>query len=160
MKKTTITLIAISIFLLLGTLGVSATGGLTTLEQRASAHEKAVEIRSNRLENKLIWAQNAELRTQIKLKLIDIKENEIVIEEDIKTQLAELTATLKTKYASLKETKGDVKALADGVKALIEAKDWDTLNDVYEDIVEIQLLRNTLLTEINELLTEVKALLP
>lgn len=160
MKKTTITLVAISIFILIGTLGVSAISGLTSIESRAEAREKAVELRVNRLENRLIWAENVELRTEIKLKLIDIKKNEIVIEESIKTQLTELTATLKTKYAALKETKGDIKVLTDGVKALIEAKDWVALEAVYESIRAIQLERNTLLTDINELLTQVKALLP
>ncbi|KAF0226980.1 MAG: hypothetical protein FD133_562 [Erysipelotrichaceae bacterium] len=160
MKKTTITLIAISIFILIGTLGVSATSGLTSIKSRAEAREKAVELRVNKLENRLIWAENVELRTEIKLKLIDIKKNEIVIEESIKTQLTELTATLKTKYAALKETKGDIKTLTDGVKALIEAKDWVALEAVYERIRAIQHERNTLLTDINELLTQVKDLLP
>jgi len=160
MKKTTIIVIAISFFLMIGALSVSAAGGLTNLQLRASAHEKAVELRENRLENKLIWAENVELRTQIKLKLIAIKENETVLEDSVKTQLADLTAQLKTKYAALKETKGDIKALTDGVKALIEAKDWAALKTTYESILAIQLTRNGLLNEINDLLTQVNDLLP
>ncbi len=160
MKKTTITFIAFALFLMIGALSVSATGGLTALQLRAQAHEKAVEIRENRLENKLIWAENVELRTQIKLKLIDIKENETVLEESIKTQLTDLTAQLKTKYAELKETKGDIKTLADGVKALIEAKDWAALKTTYESIIAIQLVRFELLTDINDLLTQINNLLP
>lgn len=160
MKKTTITLIAISFFLLIGALSVSATGPLTNLQQRAEAHEKAVELRENRLENKLIWAQNVQLRTQIKLKLMTIKENETVIEESIKTQLTTLSATLKTKFEALKDTKGDIKALTDGVKALIEAKDWTALKTTYESILAIQITRNTLLNDINDLLTQINDLLP
>lgn len=160
MKKSTLTVLAISIFLLIGTLTVSATGGLSNLELRAQAREMATEVRENRLENKLIWAQNAELRTQIKLKLITIKEDEIVLDESVKTQLTELTAQLKTKYEAMSETKGDIKTLADGIKALIEAKDWVTLKTTYESIIAIQETRNDLLTDINGLLTQINDLLP
>lgn len=160
MKKSTLTVLAISIFLLIGTLTVSASGGLSNLELRVQAREKATEVRENRLENKLIWAQNAELRTQIKLKLITIKEDEIVLDESVKTQLTELTAQLKTKYEAMSETKGDIKTLADGIKALIEAKDWVTLKTTYESIIAIQETRNDLLTDINGLLTQINDLLP
>ncbi len=160
MKKTTITLIAFCICLMIGILNVSASGGLTALQLRASAHEKAVELRENRLENKQIWAENVELRTQIKLKLSAIKENDTVLEESVKTQLTDLTSQLKAKYAALKETKGDIKVLADGVKALIEAKDWVALKTTYESLLAIQLTRNGLLTEINNLLTQINNLLP
>jgi len=160
MKKTKLTLIAFSIFLLIGALSVSATGGLTALELRAQAREAASEVRENRLENKLIWAQNVELRTQIKLKLIDIKENEVVLEESVKTQLTELKTQLQAKYTALSDTKGDIKALADGIKALIEAKDWTTLKTTYDSILAIQETRYALLTDINGLLTQVNDLLP
>lgn len=160
MKKTTMTLILFSFLLFIGSLGVSASGGLTSLQLRAQAHEKAVELRENRLENKLIWANNVELRTQIKLTLKDIKDNDIVLEDSVKTQLAELTATLKTKYALLKETKGDIRALTDGIKALIEAKDWASLKTTYESILAIQLTRNSLLSDINAVLNQIIDVLP
>lgn len=160
MKKTTMTLILFIFLLFIGSLSVSASGGLTSLQLRAQAHEKAVELRENRLENKLIWAKNVELRTQIKLTLKDIKDNDIVLEDSIKTQLAALTATLKTKYALLKETKGDIRALTDGIKALIEAKDWASLKTTYESILAIQLTRNNLLSDINAILNQIIDVLP
>jgi len=160
MKKTTITLIIFSFLLIIGSLGVSASGGLTSLQLRAQAHEKAVELRENRLENKLIWAKNVELRTQIRLTLKDIKDDGIVLEDSVKTQLADLTAILKTKYALLKETKGDIRALTDGIKALIEAKDWTSLKTTYESILAIQLTRNNLLSDINAVLSQIIDVLP
>jgi len=160
MNKTKLTLIAFSIFLLIGALSVSATGGLAALELRALAREAAAEVREHRLENKLIWAQNVELRTQIKLKLIDIKENDVVLEESVKTQLSELKTQLQAKYTALSDTKGDIHALTDGIKALIEAKDWPTLKTTYDRILAIQETRYDLLTDINGLLTQINDLLP
>jgi hypothetical protein len=159
MKKITLTLLSITLFLLVGTLSVSALGE-TNNPLRADAHAKVVELRENRLENKLIWASNVELRTQIKLKLIDIKNNEIILDESIKTQLTTLTTDLKAKYTALKDTQGDIQALSSGIKALIEAKDWTTLKTTYEAIIAIQLTRNGLLHEINILSTQINSLLP
>jgi hypothetical protein len=159
MKKITLSLISITLFLLIGALSVSALGEANN-PLRADARAKVVELRENRLENKLIWASNVELRTQIKLKLIDIKNNEIILDESIKTQLTTLTTVLKAKYTALKDTKGDIQALSSGIKALIETKDWATLKTTYEAIIAIQLTRNGLLHEINDLLTQVNNLLP
>jgi len=159
MKKITLTLLSITLFLLVGALSVSAVGESNN-PLRADARAKVVELRENRLENKLIWASNVELRTQIKLKLIDIKNNEIILDESIKTQLTTLTTDLKAKYTLLKDTKGDIQALSSGIKALIEAKDWATLKTTYESIIAIQLTRNGLLNEINDLLTQINSLLP
>lgn len=160
MKKTTITLILFSIFLLIGSLGVSASAGLSSLQLRAQAHEKAVELRENRQENKLIWARNVELRTQIKLTLKNIKDNDIVLEDSVKIQLADLKSALKAKYTLLKETKGDIRALTEGIKALIEAKDWATLKTTYESILAIQHTRNSLLSDINTVLNQIIDVLP
>lgn len=160
MKKPTITLILFSIFLLIGSLGVSASAGLSSLQLRAQAHEKAVELRENRQENKLIWARNVELRTQIKLSLKNIKDNDIVLEDSVKIQLADLKSALKAKYTLLKETKGDIRALTEGIKALIEAKDWVTLKTTYESILAIQHTRNSLLSDINTVLNQIIDVLP
>jgi hypothetical protein len=159
MKKITLSLLSITLFLLVGALSVSALGESNN-PLRADAHAKVVELRENRLENKLIWASNVELRTQIKLKLIEIKNSETVLEESLKTQLQSLSTDLKAKYAALKDTKGDIQALSTGIKALIEAKDWATLKTTYEAIIYIQLTRNGLLNEINDLLTQINSLLP
>lgn len=159
MKKITLSLLSITLFLLVGALSVSALGESNN-PLRADAHAKVVELRENRLENKLIWASNVELRTQIKLKLIEIKNSETVLEESLKTQLQSLSTDLKAKYAALKDTKGDIQALSSGIKALIEAKDWATLKTTYEAIIAIQLTRNGLLNEINDLLTQINSLLP
>jgi hypothetical protein len=159
MKKITLSLLSITLFLLVGALSVSAIGESNN-SVRADAHAKVVELRENRLENKLIWSSNVELRTQIKLKLIEIKNNETVLEESIKTQLQTIRTDLKAKYTALKDTKGDIQALSSGIKALIEAKDWATLKTTYEAIIAIQLTRNGLLNEINDLLTQINSLLP
>jgi len=159
MKKITLSLLSITLFLLIGALSVSAVGE-TNNPLRAEARAKAVELRENRLENKLIWSSNVELRTQIKLKLIDIKNNETILDESIKAQLTTLRTDLKAKYIALEDTKGDIQALTSGIKALIEAKDWASLKTTYEAIIVIQLNRNDLLQDINDLLTQINNLLP
>lgn len=127
---------------------------------RSTVHEKVVTIRTNRLENKVIWAQNRELRASIKLELIELKESGVVLDESLKTQLKELTAQLKTKYASLKETSGEIRELTVGIKDLIKARDTEALDDIYAQVIDIQLLRSELLSEINALLSEISSLIP
>ena len=160
MKKITLSLLSIGLFLLIGALSVSAVGDTNNLQLRAAAREKVVELKENRLENKLIWASNVQLRTEIKVKLTQLKENEIVLEDSVKAQLKTLHTELKAIYTTLKDTKGDIQALSSGIKALIEAKDWATLKTTYETIIAIQHNRNTLLQEINTKLTQIKDLLP
>jgi len=157
MRKITLVLL-VCFSLLTAALPVSATGSL--LQLRLEAREKALEIRSNRLENKTIWVANATLRTQIKLRLVSIKEAGTVIDETVLLQIKALTATLKTKYAALKDTKGSIQTLVEGIPGLIESKDWATLKTTYLSILAIQTNRNALLTEINGLLTQIKDLLP
>ncbi|MHC1734975.1 MAG: hypothetical protein AB9921_04805 [Erysipelotrichaceae bacterium] len=127
---------------------------------RSTVHEKVVTIRTNRLENKVIWAQNQELRASIKLELIELKESGVVLDENLKTQLKELTEQLKTKYASLKETSGEIRELTVGIKDLIKARDTEALDDIYAQVIDIQLLRSELLSEINALLSEISSLIP
>lgn len=157
MKKI-LTLIVISLCLLAGSLTVTATGGV--IEARLLAKEKALEVRANKVENQTLWIANATLRTEIKLKLVDIKENGTVLEESVVTQIKTLTETLKTKYAAMKDTKGDIQALTATVPALIQAKDWAALKTTYESLLAIQENRNALLTDINGLLTQINDLLP
>lgn len=157
MKKI-LTLIVISLCLLAGSLTVTATEGV--IEARLLAKEKALEVRANKVENQTLWIANATLRTEIKLKLVDIKENGTVLEESVVTQIKTLTETLKTKYAAMKDTKGDIQALTATVPALIQAKDWAALKTTYESLLAIQENRNALLTDINGLLTQINDLLP
>lgn len=160
MKKITLSLLSIGLFLLIGALSVSAVGDSNNLQLRAAAREKVVELKENKLENKLIWASNVQLRTEIIVKLTQLKENDTVLEDSVKAQLKTLHTELKAIYTTLKDTKGDIQALSSGIKALIEAKDWVTLKSTYESIIAIQLNRNTLLQEINTKLTQIKDLLP
>lgn len=127
---------------------------------RSTVHEKVVTIRTNRLENKVIWAQNQELRASIKLKLTELRESGVVLDENLKTQLKELTEQLKTKYASLKETSGEIRELTVGIKDLIKARDTEALDEIYAQVIDIQLLRSELLSEINALLSEISSLIP
>ncbi|HAO60985.1 MAG TPA: hypothetical protein DCQ90_03360 [Erysipelotrichaceae bacterium] len=127
---------------------------------RSSVHDKVVTIRTNRLENKVIWAQNQELRAGIKLELNELRESGVVLDENLKIQLKGLTEQLKTKYASLKETSGDIRELTVGIKELIKARDTEALDDIYAQVIDIQLVRSELLSEINALLSEISSLIP
>lgn len=156
--KRIITLMMIGFSLLAFALPVHASGSL--LETRLLVKEKALVVRANKVENQTLWIANVTLRTQIKLKLVEIKEDGTILEEGVLTEIKDLTATLKIKYTALKDTKGDIQALTEGIKALIEAKDWATLKTTYESILAIQENRNGLLTDINALLTQINDLLP
>jgi hypothetical protein len=159
MKKILMLMMTVVLLVLSGT-GVLATSRPTALEWRAAAHEKALEVRENKLENRLIWAENVQLRTEIRLRVMAIREQEVVLEETLVSDIKALTETLKATYAELKATQGTIKAYSDEVKALIEARDWEGLETVYDQIVLIQVNRNALLEEINTLLTQLLALLP
>ena len=159
MKKALISVMTV-VLLMLGGLGVGATSGLSALELRAAAHAKALEVRENKLENRLIWAENVQLRTEIRLRVMAIREQDLVLEDSVVEDVKALTETLKATYAELKATEGSIKAYSDEVKALIEARDWEGLENIYDQVVAIQLTRNALLEEINTLLTQIVALLP
>jgi len=126
---------------------------------RAGIQESVSIIRQNKLENQLIWSDNSNLRAQLKLALIELRESDVEVDEALKTQLKTLGESLKQKYQLLNETSGDIKELTVQIKDLIKAKDTDALNLIYAQIIDIQLNRNLLLTEINILLSEMISLL-
>lgn|GEM_PF-4939107 len=126
---------------------------------RAGIQENVSIMRQNKLENQLIWSDNSNLRAQLKLALKALRESDVEVDETLKTQLKTLGESLKQKYQLLNATSGDIKELTVQIKDLVKAKDTDALNLIYAQIIDIQLNRNSLLTEINILLSEMMSLL-
>jgi len=126
---------------------------------RLSLNENVSIIRQNKLENQLIWSENSNLRAQVKLALKDLRESDGVIDGALKIQLKSYGDSLKLKYQALNDTTGDIRELTIQIKDLIKAKDTDALNVIYAQIIDIQFVRNGLLSEINVLLSEIIALL-
>ncbi len=126
---------------------------------KSNVKEKVAIIRSNKLENQLIWSDNSNLRAQVKIALGELRESDVSIDDAIKAQLKSLGDTLKIKYQELNSTSGDVRELTIQINDLVKARNTDALNEIYGQIIDIQLFRNGILSEINDILTEIIAIL-
>jgi hypothetical protein len=153
MKKYWTTMLAVML-LLLAVLPVSA------LETQRPWRSAVMEMRKNRLDNQELRLENKRLRLAIREQLVEIKESGQTLEDSVKIELKALTEQLKEKTALLKATQGDIRELTVGLKELIEKKETEEILTIYNQVIEIQEYRNGILKEINDLLKEIKELLP
>jgi len=126
---------------------------------KSNVQEKIAVIRANKLDNQLIWSDNSNLRAQVKIALTELRKAESGIGDALKAQLKSLGDNLKLKYQELNSTSGDIHALTVQIKDYVKARDIDALNEIYAQIIDIQLLRNGILSEINNILTEIIGIL-
>lgn len=126
---------------------------------KSNFQEKVTVIRSNKLDNQLIWSNNSSLRAQVKIALNELRETDAGIDDTLKTQLKSFGDTLKIKYQELKSTSGDIRELTIQINDLVKAGNTEALNEIYGQIIDIQLLRNGILSEINHILTEIIGIL-
>jgi len=126
---------------------------------KSNAQEKIAIIRANKLDNQLIWSDNSSLRAQVKIALTELRKAESGIDDALKAELKSLGDNLKLKYQELNSTSGDIHALTVQIKDYVKARDTDALNEIYAQIIDIQLLRNGILSEINNILTEIIGIL-
>jgi uncharacterized protein YkvS len=126
----------------------------------AMAFSAVMEMRENRLDNQELRLENKRLRLAIREQLVEIKESGQTLEESVKIELKALTEQIKEKAALLKATQGDIRELTVGLKELIEKKETEEILAIYNQVIEIQEYRNGILKEINDLLKEIKELLP
>lgn len=122
---------------------------------RSNINEKITSIRENKLDNQLIWSENSNLRAQVKLKLIEIRESKIAISDETLNKIKDLNEDLKNNYQDLYQTNGDIHELTIQINDLVKSKDKEGLNSLYNQIIDIQLYRNELLSRINSILTEI-----
>jgi hypothetical protein len=153
MKKYWTTMLAVML-LLLAVLPVSA------LETQRPWRSAVMEMRENRLDNQELRLENKRLRLAVREQLVEIKESGQTLEESVKIELKALTEQIKEKTALLKATQGDIRELTVGLKELIEKKETEEILTIYNQVIEIQEYRNGILKEINDLLKEIKELLP
>jgi uncharacterized protein YkvS len=153
MKKYWTTMLAVML-LLLAVLPVSA------LETQRPWRSAVMEMRKNRLDNQELRLENKRLRLAIREQLVEIKESGQTLEDSVKIELKALTEQLKEKAVLLKATQGDIRELTVGLKELIEKKETEEILTIYHQVIEIQEYRNGILKEINDLLKEIKELLP
>ena len=153
MKKTW-TAIMIAMMLLLTVHTVSAQ------ETRRPWRSAVMEMRENRIDNQELRLENQRLRLSVREELIQMKEAGVTLDESVKAEMKALTQQLKEKAALLKATQGDIRELTVGLKELIENKQTEDILAIYNQVIEIQDYRNGILKEINDLLKEIKALLP
>ena len=153
MKKLWTTILAVML-LLLAILPVSAQ------ETQRPWRSAVMEMRKNRLDNQELGNENKNLRLAIREQLVELKESGQILEDSVKIELKALTEQIKEKTALLKATQGDIRELTVGLKELIEKKETEEILIIYNQVIEIQEYRNGLLKEINDLLKEIKELLP
>lgn len=153
MKKYWTTMLAVML-LLLAVLPVSAQ------ETQRPWRSAVMEMRKNRLDNQELGIENKRLRLSIRERLVEIKESGQTLEDSVKIELKDLTEQIKEKTALLKATQGDIRELTVGLKELIEKKETEEILTIYNQVIEIQEYRNGILEEINDLLKEIKELLP
>jgi hypothetical protein len=153
MKKYWTTMMIVMLLLL-------AVNPVSALETQRPWRSAVMEMRKNRLDNQELGIENKRLRLSIREQLIELKESGQTLEDSVKIELKDLTEQLKEKAALLKATQGDIRELTVGLKELIEKKETEEILTIYNQVIEIQEYRNGILKEINDLLKEIKELLP
>lgn len=153
MKKYWTTMMIVMLLLL-------AVNPVSAQETQRPWRSAVMEMRENRLDNQELRLENKRLRLAIREQLVEIKESGQTLEDSVKIELKALTEQLKEKAALLKTTQGDIRELTVGLKELIEKKETEEILTIYNQVIEIQEYRNGILKEINDLLKEIKELLP
>lgn len=127
---------------------------------RAAVKEERDIVKENREANRALRQENTALRKQLSASLKELKAAGTVLDEETTEKLAESNEELKSMTAELKTTKGDIKAVADEKKEALKSLDYEGMKAAFEEIGQIQDLRNETLEQINSLLKEMISLLP
>lgn len=128
-------------------------------DYRSAAIEKRDIVKANRDDNKAIWEENKTLRQALKVKLAAIKADGTVLDATVITTLKADHEKIKVLVAEIRATEGQIKEYLTLNKGNAKKLDYDALNSTYAKIADVQLLRNTKLVEINNLLKEMTGLL-
>ncbi len=128
-------------------------------DYRSAAMGKRDIVKDNRDDNKAIWEENKELRQTLKVKLAAIKTAGSVLDATVLTSLKADRERIKVLVSEMQATEGQIKELIALNKGNAKKLDYEALNSTFAKIAEVQLLRNTKLVEINNLLKEMTSLL-
>lgn len=136
-------------------------------QQRAdnSAFREAVKaerdiVKANRDLNKALLQENSDLRQVMKEKLKSLKDSGTDLDADTAAKLEALNAELKSAIDELKASKGAIKEVAVEKKSSLESRDFEAMKTAFEKIGDIQKARNEKLSQINDILKDITALLP
>ncbi|MGB4440229.1 MAG: hypothetical protein WBJ13_13630 [Sedimentibacter sp.] len=128
-------------------------------EFKQSLTEKQQEILNNTNENIAIAANTNQLRIDLLQSLDEIKKNGTELPEETIFQLEEYNSQVLELVKLLEDTKGQIKSVVVENKEFIKARDYESMDAAYDEILTLQVNRNDLLEDINELLQEMNALL-
>ena len=128
-------------------------------DYRSAAMGKRDIVKANRDDNKAIWEENKALRQTLKVKLSAIKTAGSVLDATVLTSLKADRERIKVLVSEMQATEGQIKELIALNKGNAKKLDYEALNSTFAKITEVQLLRNTKLVEINNLLKEMTSLL-
>jgi hypothetical protein len=123
--------------------------------ERAVVEQLRNKIRQNRLKNESLRLQNRNLRLNLRQILLNVKKE---LPAASILQLKAYHLELKTLTEQLADTKGDIREILATVRSKIEQKDWQAVKLAYQNIIAIQEARAAKLTQINEKLKQMIAL--
>jgi peptidoglycan hydrolase CwlO-like protein len=152
MKKTILTILGLMLFM------VSLTPTLALEDTTKSLRMLVIEVRENRLENQSMINELKQLKLDIKTELKEIRESGISVEEETLNLIKSLTKEIREIRNSIMSTKGDIKELQESVRPLIKERQWEEVSAIYNQIIEIQEIRNQYLVELLEKIRQLSEL--
>ncbi len=127
-------------------------------EFRQSLAQGRIGAMDNREQNMALTEENTRQRLAIANALSAIKQSGSLPEETV-VQLKDYNAQLKEIIAAIKDTKGDIRAVADANRENIKNKDYAAMDSAFAEIYTIQTWRNEQLAQMNTILQQMNALL-
>lgn len=125
---------------------------------RAAVKEERDGVKEKRDLNRTLRQENTALRKELTASLKAQKEAGIVLDEETAAKLTAYSEELKSVTEELKNTKGDIKAIAEEKKEALKALDYEAMEAAFAEIGGIQEVRNDALIRINTLFKEMLAL--
>ncbi|MDF3002793.1 MAG: hypothetical protein K0Q48_2912 [Bacillota bacterium] len=125
---------------------------------RAAVKEERDGVKEKRDLNRALRQENTALRKELSASLKAQKEAGTILDEETAAKLAAYSEELKSVTEELKNTKGDIKAIAEEKKEALKALDYEAMEAAFAEIGGIQEVRNDALVRINSLFKEMLAL--
>ena len=121
--------------------------------------KKRGELMSHKGLNQDLLKENKQLRTQLRTALEEIEEAGTALPEETAAALKDYREQLKAIADQMKAEKGKIRDLLKQNKELIKNKDYVKMDLIYDQIADIQITRNDLLKQINDIFVKMIELL-
>jgi peptidoglycan hydrolase CwlO-like protein len=124
-------------------------------EFKAAAQGKSALVKAARDENKELFETITAIRKDLAKILADIKANNLTLDVSTLKQISNLRQQVRNIMDELLSSKGSIQSTIESNKESLKSMDYEVLESMYEDIIEIQSWRNEHLNEINRILNEI-----